>query len=367
MAVVCSHIRPLSHAAWLAPFGLGGMGVEFFFLLSGFIILHVHRQEVGRPDTLPRYAWRRTGRIFSTYWLVLLGVIILDQVLVGADTRARIDGAFLLREVLLLPGGSPFVGPAWTLRHELLFYALFATLMIHRRLGMAVIAVWMVAIIAALPVLGFGMAPTRTLFQIAFHHYNLDFMLGMAAALAAVRRKEGYIVAGAAVMAVILLGLWVAGGLRVDSPLQVFGYKALFLAVLGGAVVMSRGPVKAPSLAVLLGSASYSIYLLNRDVGFMAERVLRRLGQGDRIGSWPAFAVSVTIAAVAGLVVYFLYEKPVVRWVNTRPWARHRSPVGRQAAPAPDQSSSSSSFAFAPLADRRTSSPSTSATRPIDT
>lgn len=328
MAVVCSHMPPLAHAAWSTTFGLGAMGVEFFFLLSGFIIFYIHRQEVGRPDVLPRYAWRRLGRIFSTYWLVFLIVLALDQLLVSPSARAHVDAAFLFDEVLLLPGGSLFIGPAWTLRHELLFYAMFATLLVDRRLGLAVFGLWAAGIIAMIPTIGLNMMPTQTVVEVAFHHYNLDFILGMATALAAHRGRETLVTIVAAVAGIVLLGAWLGTGMPATSAWLAFGYKALFLAVLGAAIMLSRGSIRPPAVAILLGSASYSIYLLNRDVGYTFARLFRRIGMGGWIDTWPAFTLSVAIAASAGLILYWFYEKPVLRWVNTRPWAKNRPAAG---------------------------------------
>ncbi len=37
----------------------GWLGVYFFFVLSGFIILFAHWKDLGRPGQLKRYAWRR--------------------------------------------------------------------------------------------------------------------------------------------------------------------------------------------------------------------------------------------------------------------------------------------------------------------
>src|SRR5438105_10339285 len=49
-------------------FDFGYAGVDFFFVLSGFIMLHVHRDDLGRPKRLGRYLWKRCTRIYLPYW-----------------------------------------------------------------------------------------------------------------------------------------------------------------------------------------------------------------------------------------------------------------------------------------------------------
>jgi peptidoglycan/LPS O-acetylase OafA/YrhL len=232
MLVVFAHIPPFSHLAWVEMVGFGPMGVEFFFLLSGFIMLHVHHQDVGQPDRLPAYIWRRAGRIFSTYWIVFAAVLVGDQILLNVAVRANLNAGFVLQEALLFPGRDLLIGPAWTLRHELLFYAFFAILMINRRLGIALFAAWASAILVMLPSSGFALLPTRDFTGIASHHYNLDFFMGMAMALAAERKREKPLAAFGLIVGVALLAAWAWADLPSDSALQALGYKAVFLASL---------------------------------------------------------------------------------------------------------------------------------------
>src|ERR1700690_1319738 len=51
-------------------FNFGHAGVDFFFVLSGFIIYFVHHRDIGHPASLPRYTWRRLTRVLPIYWVV---------------------------------------------------------------------------------------------------------------------------------------------------------------------------------------------------------------------------------------------------------------------------------------------------------
>src|SRR3954449_11248467 len=49
-------------------FGYGG--VDFFFVLSGFVIVLAHGRDVGRADRLGPYLARRVVRIYPAYCIV---------------------------------------------------------------------------------------------------------------------------------------------------------------------------------------------------------------------------------------------------------------------------------------------------------
>ena len=66
-------------------FDFGYVGVDFFFVLSGFIITYVHFTDIGRIERLPRYLWRRFSRIYPIFWAILLLVVTVT-------TLARLAG-----------------------------------------------------------------------------------------------------------------------------------------------------------------------------------------------------------------------------------------------------------------------------------
>jgi len=54
----------------------GDLGVDFFFVLSGFIIMLAHRADVGRPREVGNYAFKRAVRIYPMYWLFTLLIVV---------------------------------------------------------------------------------------------------------------------------------------------------------------------------------------------------------------------------------------------------------------------------------------------------
>jgi len=62
----------------MCVFQFGHAGVDLFFVISGFIILFVHYDDIGRPERLGRYVGRRLSRILPTYWVALVLIVVLS-------------------------------------------------------------------------------------------------------------------------------------------------------------------------------------------------------------------------------------------------------------------------------------------------
>ena len=131
-------------------FAFGTIGVDIFFVISGFIITHVMTNRQPGPFLLDRLV-----RIYPLYWLFLIPLIIL-----GWDG----DAMHLLSSVTLWPVVGEFrrsyLAVSWTLSFEMLFY-LAATLVLWRRHAFWVLmALYAFAIVAQQfvknPLLGFA-------------------------------------------------------------------------------------------------------------------------------------------------------------------------------------------------------------------
>ena len=136
-AVVLYHAARHVDKAYGAPglahaFLPGHAGVDLFFVLSGFIILHVHARDIGVPARLPHYANRRFSRVMPLYWVALC-VTILAGSLGGhgwpAPWRVAVSASLLPAHL------EPLLGVAWTLQYEIVFYAAFALLVLDRKSG----------------------------------------------------------------------------------------------------------------------------------------------------------------------------------------------------------------------------------------
>lgn len=309
--VIFSHVaRHISRDApapdLISLFEPGHAGVDLFFVLSGFIILFVHRPDIGRPARLGHYAIRRFSRVMPLYWIALvlsLGVNVIVY-------RSLPDiGAVLWSGAMLPTTTEPLLAIAWTLQYEAMFYVCFALLILNRRLGLAAFAVWMLVIISYL-----GTTWPPALCRV----FGLEFLFGILAAQAMqrLRTKHAVIVASvggvAFAVAYACESTGVMGGFGVLARFA-YGVPAAFM-ICGLAVCESAGMISVPRWLEPLGRASYSIYLFQFLCIGVLWQILRLTGATVSFGPWPLFAILAGGALLGGVIINRSVEQPLLRW-----------------------------------------------------
>jgi peptidoglycan/LPS O-acetylase OafA/YrhL len=125
----------------------GWLGVNLFFVLSGFLITGILLDSRNRPDYYRRFYGRRALRILPAYYLLLLLLGLLGQA--GA---AYLGLSFIyLANVTNLFGVANDYGPLWSLAVEEHYYILWPTLV--RRLSLTRVAAVASAIFVGAPAL----------------------------------------------------------------------------------------------------------------------------------------------------------------------------------------------------------------------
>jgi exopolysaccharide production protein ExoZ len=301
-------------------------GVDFFFVLSGFIIYYVHRRDIGVPDRLPGYATKRFVRIYPAYWVVCA---IFAAILVYSPTRERTeqDLGNIVTSLTLLPAMTPpILGVAWSLKHEILFYTLFGLLFLNRRLGRAALGIWAALIawnIAVTWVTGhpwFGGIAGDLVFRI----FNIEFFFGLLVAHLVLNGRLWH------PLALLVLGtlLFFGNGLLeswgpempVEYPPRHLAYAAgAALALYGLATAEKSGRLRVPAALVALGTASYSIYLLHVILIMIMQQGLLVLQRFVPLQLELTFLVVVVATVAICMVFCRLVEQPLLRRMRRRP------------------------------------------------
>jgi exopolysaccharide production protein ExoZ len=162
MLVVLFHLAPttLKYFHYLSfndVFSFGWMGVDFFFVLSGFIITYIHYNDIQQPKgNWGTFLKKRFIRIFPIYWFVLTLMFLIYVFLMKGqvhdefvfNVHSPAHWFYLFRQYLLLPGDDYLVGVAWSLSFELLFYLVFAICIITGlKVARAVGILWFILIV----------------------------------------------------------------------------------------------------------------------------------------------------------------------------------------------------------------------------
>ena len=53
-------------------FNFGYCGINYFFVLSGFVIFLAHEKDIGQAARVPMFLWKRFRRVYPVLWMVLL-------------------------------------------------------------------------------------------------------------------------------------------------------------------------------------------------------------------------------------------------------------------------------------------------------
>jgi peptidoglycan/LPS O-acetylase OafA/YrhL len=307
------------------PFGglfeFGHAGVDFFFVLSGFIIYFVHNADIGVPESLPRYLRRRLVRIYPIYWVVTALVVLLAMMRPGNEAP---ELGYIVRSLLLIPQRpDPILNVAWTLVFEMAFYVLFAMAILSRRLGIALVVIWLGLIIAGRFIN--HQAPLR---HVLMSFSNLEFILGILAAHITLHHPSHRPLLLATVAAIAFAGFGLmenAGAMDAAGPVSELMFAAASVGlVIGLATAERQGRLHIGPGAAFLGNASYSLYLIHTIVIGLAARALGLLGLIKILPAAAIFGVVAAAAILAGAALHAFVELPLLRMLGTEKGRRDR-------------------------------------------
>ena len=321
-AVVLFHMNgcAAAHAGMPVFPALGNAihGVDFFFVLSGFIICHVHRGDIGRPAAAWDFVAKRCIRLFPVLWLVVLGTIALYTV-----AGRPISGPQVLTSLLLTPSRlEPLPDTVWTLRHEFVFYCAFLVLILNRRIGLGLFAGWTLAVLAQL-FLAVAGRPVGGIASFFLSSYEIDFVLGAAVAAFGSRIPAGRRLLGGALGLMIAL-LWLGERLGMNrTALNDYTSVAAtaWVIVLGiGFALLVLGllsierELRVPRWLIELGACSYALYLVHVPV----QLALVRAGLILHLPAPAILAMAAIVPILVALALHHGFERPVSRWLRAR-------------------------------------------------
>lgn len=295
----------------LSAYVHGRLGVDLFFILSGFIICFAHHADIGRPQALGRYAWRRFVRIYPVYWICT--AIMLVAMAVGMRTMPTYsagDWVSFISLVHVTSTHSP-IQQAWTLYNEVVFYALFAILLVNRRAGILVLGVWFAACVVAWVPQPMG----RRFDLVILNFRNLGFLAGILVFLlhTRIRPALGPWLVGAGI-ALLALGLPLVPDLGYGRASVARGYYLLpfALLVLGLIACERDGLLRVPRWIGFLGDASYSIYLTHWLALYALVTAGHHLRLGDVLPAAPYWLLVTLLAILPGCLLHVLVERPLL-------------------------------------------------------
>ncbi|MCW3848970.1 acyltransferase [Sphingomonas sp. LB-2] len=292
------------------PFRTGHVGVEFFFVLSGFLMTWLYAGRLGERAAAGRFLYKRALRIYPTYWAALLAILPVYFLIPGTGKGIETDPFYIVASILLLPTPEmPILGVAWTLQFEMFFYLVFAGLLAFPRLFKPLILLWAAAAVAR-------MFLPEPFFPLSFftNPWILLFLIGGGAALVARRgiaRPLLWVALGVALFAV---SAWadeftpLARGLTRNA--MGLGAGA---AIVGLVTAEAQGRIRVPRWLAYLGDASYALYLVHVLALSVGAKLLVASGLAAALPRPVSALLLIAASLIAGILLHEIVEKRLMK------------------------------------------------------
>lgn len=292
LLVVAFHLRVVSGVQFgpLDPLVQGGdSGVYIFFALSGYLL---YRPFLMGPVDLRSFALKRAARILPGYFVALTGLMVLT----GSPLPVDNPLPFLTMSASYDIPLRGFLGNAWTLSAEILFYVSLPILaaLVRGREGKLLAALAFASFLAGV-VYAETFSPAAAWLIGTYPLVFYSFVPGMLVAVLEVTRPEAFARLGG--WPALVAGIALIGGGAAVRTIPMTLLSGAGTALLIGWLLHHRLP--GAKYLVFAGGASYALYLWHKDA-FIAFGPIGGL----------------LIAVVASALSWVIVERPTLDTVH---------------------------------------------------
>lgn len=317
------------------------IGVDVFFVISGFIMMHTAASTFGKPGATRAFMLRRLIRIVPPYWFFTTLMVTASLLLADRLNTARFEPIHALLSYLFIPHLRPgfedqihpILALGWTLLYEMFFYVAFAlALFLNQARGLAALFAGFFALFvgakAGLFTPGLNVFWSDTIM--------FTFFLGILAWLAL--REDAHsrslpILIGFAVVG-IAFG-WVTG-LAATQRLFQLDFPALLIFLTLYPLPHGSSPPRLMLALIALGDASYTLYLSHPFTVNVLSAAFIKARISDILGVWPAtwiyFCACILVSAIVALIFYRRAEAPLTKLLLRRISPKRSAPTEEAAA-----------------------------------
>ncbi|MBQ1480621.1 MAG: acyltransferase [Sphingomonas sp.] len=302
------HVIGLPGAEYLFP------GVDLFFVISGFVMVHT---TAGRRQSPAYFMAKRVARIVPLYWSLTLLVSACAIIMPEAMTFTRPDLAQLVKSLAFVAYDKhdglmrPLLAPGWTLNYEMFFYVIFAATLPIKcdrvRVGAAC------GVLMLLVTCGLIARPSGDLARFYTSPVLGEFALGMLLGLSHKRISQHPLAVSSAIMiGAVSITLMLTPGISSEGPLRLLAPGLPAAAVVYAALNLDARGVRCDQPWVLrMGGASYSLYLTHLFVVTPASFVLHRIAPLSHPFVYLWAASILAVATAVAILCYIFFEVPI--------------------------------------------------------
>lgn len=331
ITILLYHLGPMLNRRFGTDFhsDIGAEGVDIFFVISGFVMVFAYAQK-------ERSAWafygERVIRIAPLYWMATLALIVLFGLGFRPNglqdySLADIVTSFVFYPKVRLDGEkAPILSLGWTLIYEMFFYLVFGAFLWVRstRDRVAVVSAVLLVVVAAGSLFG---PDSPFALRVYTNSIVLEFVAGcwLGYWYLSQPRKLGLPV-GVAFVAAGLAVLSIEYYLQVSSSeyrIVTYGFPAV-LVVTGALVAERSGATTCNSIVLLVGAASYSMYLFHPMLLQPFVNLAAKIMAPEPRMAIVVMPLAAVTAVVVTVGIHLGLEVPLTRWLRNL-WDRERT------------------------------------------
>jgi exopolysaccharide production protein ExoZ len=293
----------------------GRLGVDVFFVISGFIITTIG----GDGQFNPRdFLVRRAGRIVPAYWAATLLIAVLALTLPSLFRTTIPTPEGLLKSLLFIPSlnpKAPLLLLGWSLNFEAFFYVLFASLFFLSSEARTLVLLGLLAVL-----IGIGQFATSLDYVTTI--YTSPSLLGFAfGTILAQAHRHGLLARFKPSLGstIAVLGILLASFYMDDwgvGEQEIALWKHLLMSATALSIVLfalsheTAGKIGNIPLLKYLGDTSYSIYLFHLFAVGAVWAISKRFFDVHQMLPYLSCAtLAILVGLAAGVTCYYLVEK----------------------------------------------------------
>ncbi|WP_417910853.1 acyltransferase family protein [Candidatus Electronema sp. PJ] len=299
--------------AFYGFFEFGYIGVDFFFVLSGFVIYSAHCNDQSSFNAALIFCKKRIIRVYPPFIVISVSLLLIYNLYPSLSNGNR-EVSFT-SSLFLLPDypSRPALSVSWTLMHEMLFYTAFLLYFFSKKFFYVFFCAWILLILFMLG----GSENTTIGFLLNVH--NLQFFLGMLAAIAVKKEKEKYFYNFIGLLIVftsLILKKELHASYMEDLHILLNGIGFMCLTI---GLCSTKNRVAYPRILMFFGSASYSIYLIHDPGISILNRISRKIfTYGINLHPNYYFTAIALSSLLLGILYYLILEKPVTSFLKKK-------------------------------------------------